>query len=617
MDWTCTSCAQGNPDAASFCGRCGTRRHAGGDPRIGEVLLGRYRVSTKLGEGAMGAVYRAEQSMGTATRPVAVKVLHAVLMRDPALRSRFERECQLVIQLEHPNTIKFYDFGQLPDGSLAIVMEHVSGESLADRIARGPLPVESAMDVLGQVCGSLHEAHTRGIVHRDLKPENILLAERAGRRDFVKVLDFGIAKQHGTGSPDDIGQLTMQGAVLGTPPYMSPEQFAGNDLDARSDIYSLGVMTYEMLTGTYPFPPTANVFEWARRHLHDPPISIDEHPASAQLSPRARAALMRALAKDPAARPGSVLELARELIGAERLDTGWALVTVREVPAPAPGIAPTAAMPVSAPGVWEIGQPSARADEGVPSPGEGPAPAPSWAPSPRPAPASRLLRLVRSAAVAFAATVLGAGTAVGGYVVLFGGDPPPANGGARPARTAEDSTTVATVTTESNGGHGEAEPSDDHGREHLASIDQSTTEPPSIPPPSEWLRIVHHARSVHEPSAAIGAPDGRFAAVSPGGVLTLELLPGSQIGTDGGPGADVYVAVDDTGSGAYRVEAGRGHEAFRTVVSDATGTLPLDLDQYRLRTVRYLRISARSDQPVLVDAVGVYRITTQGTDHHH
>ncbi len=600
MDWTCTSCAQANPDAASFCGRCGARRAAaGGDPRIGEVLLGRYRVSAKLGEGAMGAVYRAEQTMGAATRPVAVKVLHAVLMRDPALRSRFERECELVIQLDHPNTIKFYDFGQLPDGSLAIVMEYVSGESLADRIARGPLSVESAMDVVGQVCGSLHEAHARGIVHRDLKPDNILLAERAGRRDFVKVLDFGIAKQHGAG--EATGQLTMQGTVLGTPPYMSPEQFAGNDLDARSDVYSLGVMTYEMLTGTLPFPPAANVFEWAQRHLHDPPIPVDQHGVSAQLSPRARATLMRALAKDPAARPTSVLELARELIGLDRLDAGWALVTARGVPPSSPGVAATAALPISAPGVWA---PPAH-------------PAGVQAPSSTPRRAAPGSRWARAALVALAASVLGAGTAVAGYVVFFRGDPPPGDGGAAPESAApEDVPAVATATTPPNGGDGDPANPDDPGGEHVVPVDRAT-EPPATPLPSEWLRIVHHARAVHEPSAAIGAPDGRFATISPGGVLTLELLPGSQIATDGGPGPDIYVAVDDTSSGAYRVEGGGGHDAFRIIVSDVAGTLPLDLDQYRLRTVRYLRISARSSRPVLVDAVGVYRVRTPGAHHHH
>ena len=157
-----------------------------------------------------------------------------------------------IAELQHPNTIQVYDFGSTPDGILYIVMEFLQGKSLADTLeAGGAMAPERAVAILEQVCGSLEEAHRRGIVHRDLKPDNVVLVERAGKKDFVKVLDFGIAKRSNEEDKNE-QKLTQQGMVLGTPPYMSPEQFTGQPIDLRSDIYSLGVMAYEMLTGKLP-----------------------------------------------------------------------------------------------------------------------------------------------------------------------------------------------------------------------------------------------------------------------------------------------------------------------------------------------------------------------------
>lgn len=246
----------------------------------------------------MGAVYEGEQSLGTAKRKVAVKTLHAHLSRDPKVQARFEREVATISELEHPNTIQVYDFGATADGILYFVMEFLHGGSVADQLAlHGAMAPHRACHIVDQVCGSLEEAHGRGIVHRDLKPDNVVLVERAGHKDFVKVLDFGIAKR--MGAPDtDESRLTQQGMVVGTPPYMSPEQFAGREIDARSDIYSLGVMAYEMLTGKLPFKANT-AWEWAAQHLTAPPIPIESLAQGMQVPQSMRAAILRALAKSP------------------------------------------------------------------------------------------------------------------------------------------------------------------------------------------------------------------------------------------------------------------------------------------------------------------------------
>ena len=189
---------------------------------IGQVLGGKYKVVSLLGEGGMGCVYEGEQQLGTAKRKVAIKTLHPHLSMDAQVKARFEREVGTIAELEHPNTIQVYDFGATPDGILYIVMEFLHGKSLAALLEReGALSPERALHIFQQVCGSLEEVHTRGIVHRDLKPDNIVLVERAGRKDFVKVLDFGIAKRANEEDRKE-QKLTQQGTVLGTPPYMSP-----------------------------------------------------------------------------------------------------------------------------------------------------------------------------------------------------------------------------------------------------------------------------------------------------------------------------------------------------------------------------------------------------------
>ncbi|MEO8874522.1 MAG: serine/threonine-protein kinase, partial [Polyangiaceae bacterium] len=163
---------------------------------IGQNLGGRYTVVRLLGEGGMGAVYLGEQKLGQSLRKVAIKTLHPHLSHDPKILARFERECETVAELQHPNTIQVFDFGKTDSGILYIVMEYAEGHSVAEDLEKnGPMDPARCEKILAQVCGSLEEAHNHGIVHRDLKPDNVLLCERAGKKDWVEVLDFGIAKR--------------------------------------------------------------------------------------------------------------------------------------------------------------------------------------------------------------------------------------------------------------------------------------------------------------------------------------------------------------------------------------------------------------------------------------
>src|SRR5687768_16555639 len=296
----CAACHTANVDGARFCAKCGallpTASEGAKDSLIGQIVGGRYRVTQLLGEGGMGRVYVAEQQMGTNVRKVAVKTLQSQYAQDPQVLARFHRECGTVSELEHPNTIHFFDFGQTPDGQLYIAMEFVQGQSLSAALQQGPIRPERVLKIMAQVCGSLEEAHGRGVVHRDLKPDNIILTTRAGQADFVKVLDFGIAKRSEAKDKAQEQKLTQQGMVLGTPPYMSPEQFSGKELDARSDIYSLGVMAYEMLTGRLPFEADT-AWEWATAHMTAVPLPFESIPAATGIPQSMRQAILRSLAK--------------------------------------------------------------------------------------------------------------------------------------------------------------------------------------------------------------------------------------------------------------------------------------------------------------------------------
>jgi serine/threonine-protein kinase len=217
----------------------------------GQVVDGRYRVIRLLGEGGMGAVYEAEHmEIG---RRVAIKIMHAAYSSHPETMARFRQEARAATQIGHPNIVEVTDSGATAAGRLFFVMELLSGVDLAQVMAETRIvPARRALRVTLQICKALHAAHEEGIVHRDLKPENVFLIEREGKGDFVKILDFGIAKKVGLERRGDSQRLTHPGMAMGTPEYMAPEQAAGEDIDRRIDVYATGAMLYEMLTGHLP-----------------------------------------------------------------------------------------------------------------------------------------------------------------------------------------------------------------------------------------------------------------------------------------------------------------------------------------------------------------------------
>jgi tRNA A-37 threonylcarbamoyl transferase component Bud32 len=384
----CEACDHENIDGARFCAKCGALmppEETGEDPLVGQVIGGRYRITGVLGEGGMGIVYIGEQQMGSTVRKVAVKTLHSHLSKDPSVLARFHRECGTVAQLEHPNTIKFYDFGATEDGTLYIAMEFVKGDPLADVIEQGgAMPVDRSLKIMRQICGALDEAHEQGIIHRDLKPENVILTTRAGEADFVKVLDFGIAARTESADQQREQKLTQQGMVLGTPPYMSPEQFTGKELDRRSDIYSLGVMTYEMITGRLPFEADTP-WQWATQHMTAQPTPFEASAPHADIPDGIRQAIMKSLSKDRDDRHETAKAFFAEL------EAGLGAPTVSstgEVAPPSLGSAGTAAMaavpdfgasaPMGGPppGVAPVAPALAAPPMGGPMPGGGIPPAP-------------------------------------------------------------------------------------------------------------------------------------------------------------------------------------------------------------------------------------------------
>src|SRR5580692_9259459 len=220
--------------------------NVGQDPFVGKVIDGRYEIQQRVGEGGMGVVYRARQM--SIDRTIAIKMLNQQMASDPNWVQRFYNEAKACSRLQHPNTIRMFDFGQTQDGRLFMTMEFLDGISLRDALDGGPLAPQRVVKILIQCCASLAEAHAIGIIHRDIKPDNVFLLNMPGSPDFVKLLDFSVAKLL-----EGDRLKTQAGVVFGTPQYMSPEQARAMQLDARSDLYALGVLAFEMLAGTVPF----------------------------------------------------------------------------------------------------------------------------------------------------------------------------------------------------------------------------------------------------------------------------------------------------------------------------------------------------------------------------
>jgi serine/threonine protein kinase len=270
----------------------------------GELLSGRYRIEAELGTGGMGAVYRAEHTL--MRKRVAVKILHPEMTRLPEVVERFEREAMAAAHIEHPNVAAATDFGKLENGSFFLVLEYVEGDSLRDVLQDGPMDPRRVIHVAKQIVAALVRAHSLGIVHRDLKPENVMLVHRDGDPDFVKVLDFGIAKVPVGQISKEAGKqhktLTKVGMVYGTPEYMAPEQALGQDVDARADLYALGVIFYEMLVGRRPFEAD-NPVALLGMQVTQPPPPFRQVAPSLQIPMEIETVVMELLEKEAARRP--------------------------------------------------------------------------------------------------------------------------------------------------------------------------------------------------------------------------------------------------------------------------------------------------------------------------
>ena len=287
----CPKCLETFPGDSAFCPFHGVVLVRSEDEWIGKTIDNRFQIVEKIGEGGMGKVYKAVQSHPE--RFVAIKILPANAMMDASKRRRFEREGLAVSMIQHDKIVKIYDAGECEQGNPFLAMEYLQGKALEIAMLGGPLPVERAINIMKQVCEALGPTHALGIVHRDLKPGNIFLVNTRDGSDFVKILDFGIAFL--TSEP----RLTDKGIVIGTPEYMSPELVTGKDMGPASDLYSLGCVAYEMLSGEPPFyhRVPSKIMVMQARKKPKPLIDIAEG-----IPPALSGIVMKLLEKDPGKR---------------------------------------------------------------------------------------------------------------------------------------------------------------------------------------------------------------------------------------------------------------------------------------------------------------------------
>ncbi|MHB8418629.1 MAG: serine/threonine-protein kinase [Myxococcales bacterium] len=397
----CAQCGAALEGSPRFCPACGEAAEpradtaVSADPYVGQRFADKFRVDELLGEGGMGRVYRAVQL--SLDKVICLKVLRRELASDPETQARFRREAKAASRLNHPNSIQIIDFGAGRDGELYIAMELVAGQDLQQLMqSEFPLDERRVRHIMAQVLDALSEAHAQKIIHRDLKPENIMVGHFRGDPDFVKVLDFGIAQiQDGSAA-----RLTRAGLVCGTPEYMSPEQARGEDLDPRSDLYSAGVILYQMAVGRLPFQADTPMGVVTKHLTERPKPPAELRP---DVSPSLNALILRALSKERGGRARDALTMRDELLAgaggkpsaapapvpADVPEASRTAPTQVKVAAVAPGsrragaaiwvpvgVAALAAAGVAAWRFRPVPAPPARTASASPNPGTAPSPAP-------------------------------------------------------------------------------------------------------------------------------------------------------------------------------------------------------------------------------------------------
>jgi len=407
---SCPVCGKEWPDNIKFCPADGSTLRAKSPTAdlVGQVVADRYHIIKKLGEGGMGAVYLGEHvKMG---RKSAIKVMNPGMAADPDAISRFNREASNASRISHPNVCQIYDFGETPDGVIYLAMEFIEGAALTDLIEKeGALPPVRAARILKQAADALASAHDLGIVHRDLKPDNIMIVQAKDGSDIVKVVDFGIAKAV---AGDEAGQkVTKTGLVVGTPEYMSPEQLSGDKLDGRSDIYSLGLVFYRMLTGVLPFQADS-AQETMIKRLTDEPMALEAARPDIVFPPALQAVLDKALARLPSERYANATQFGKDAEAAVA------------------GLEPAGAAPATADSGATQLMDAEAALKAIPTKQKAPPPT-AIAPAPPAAPPAKKFPLVPVLGGVGGVAVL----AVIGFVAL--------NGGKKPQVAAVDSTKAA------------------------------------------------------------------------------------------------------------------------------------------------------------------------------
>ena len=482
MPKTCPVCSTIYPDTDAFCPKDGTtlRTDETASSLVGSVIADRYLVSKLLGEGGMGQVYLA----GHVRLPqqAAIKVLHARMVKDPGAVARFNREAANAARIEHERVARVFDFGETSSGLVYLAMEFVPGRTLREVLDdAGRLPPARAANIVYQVAEGLDAAHRISIVHRDLKPDNILVVTDEQGADRCKVVDFGIAKAFDD-SDNRKTQLTQAGAIIGTPEFMSPEQVLGEQLDARSDVYALALVAYQLLTGALPFSASTPERSLTARLISDP-LPLRESAPDIEWPDTLQAAFDRGMSREPETRTASALEFAEELVAATEGWTGAVVLRGRTPmstsalasPRTVAGSIPTVAG--SVPTVATIAPARVNRSATVVAP-----PVSSGADSAPTAERSRTPMMIGAAVVVVAVAI--------GAFVMWGGD------GAAVALKADDAGDVPAQTVA-------VSPPEGAGRTTAAT---SPSAPPVGAPPSDQPASAAPAPSPSAPSAGKSAP---------------------------------------------------------------------------------------------------------------